>query len=340
MIQEITILNALGEQQTTAQIVCKSDLSTKPLVSIVMTFYNTSVFLKKAIESVLEQTLENIELICVDDGSTDNTLAFLKEYALKDKRITVLTQKNAGAGIARNAGLTIAKGDWISFLDSDDFFQKDMLESMLALGCKDDSDVVVCGHYFCNMEGEVFKQKKYQEKCLKASPFAPTIFKSNIYSLIQPNAWTKLFKTSLVRQNQVFFENLKSCNDYTFSYTMLAAAKKISITDKPFVYYRVNTGTNISSNRGNKASCIIHAVFALKRNLENLKAESTFHQALIKNAISCFKWELSQCSKQQRQAFFEELALMPDKKFVNLLLFKLCPLTAFKIFWKNIFHKS
>ena len=93
-------------------------------VSVIIPVYNTENYLRECLDSVLAQTLREIEVICVDDGSTDNSLNILKEYQNKDTRIVVLTQENRSAGAARNYGLSIAKGKYLSFLDSDDFLIK------------------------------------------------------------------------------------------------------------------------------------------------------------------------------------------------------------------------
>ena len=97
-------------------------------VSVILPVYNASDYLHQCMDSIVGQTLKDIEIICVDDGSTDNSLDILKEYEQKDKRVKVIQQKNAGAGAARNNGLSIATGEYLSFLDSDDFFEPDMLE--------------------------------------------------------------------------------------------------------------------------------------------------------------------------------------------------------------------
>ena len=99
----------------------------EPIVSVIIPVYNAEKFLKQCLNSVISQTLKEIEIICVDDGSTDNTNAILKAFSEKDQRITVIHQQNAGAGAARNNGLRRAKGKYLSFLDADDFFEKTML---------------------------------------------------------------------------------------------------------------------------------------------------------------------------------------------------------------------
>ena len=120
-------------------------------VSVILPVYNVSEYLRQCMDSIVGQTLKDIEIICVDDGSTDDSLEILKEYEAKDKRVKVIEQKNAGAGAARNNGLAIATGEYLSFLDSDDFFEPDMLEKAYEKGKS------------ANAQGVVFRADQYRE---------------------------------------------------------------------------------------------------------------------------------------------------------------------------------
>ena len=102
-----------------------------PVVSIIIPVYNTEKYLRRCLDSVCSQTLKDIEIICVDDGSTDGSAAILAEYAARDPRIKVITQKNAGAGAARNVGIEVATGEYVGFVDSDDFVDGDFYEKLL-----------------------------------------------------------------------------------------------------------------------------------------------------------------------------------------------------------------
>lgn len=324
-MEEIDVQNAENTLRTKAEIVCRAKLSFVPDVSVVLIAYNTAKYLRQALDCLLLQTLKTIEIICVDDGSTDETFKILKEYASKGEHITILKHKqNFGAAVARNAGLAVAQGKYLLFLDSDDFFEPDMCEKMYQKAIKDKSDVVIAGHFFY-AKGQDYKQKRYADKLLKASAFNPLKLSKDLFVLVSPSAWTKLFRAELVRQKQVFFENLKSCNDYTFSYTMLAASNKISIMKTPFVHYRVNTGTNISSNRGDKATCILYAVMGLKRNLKRLGIDKQYEKSIYKSALKCIKGELKYCSPAQKQYFFEQMPNVLDNDLLCRLKKKIHP---------------
>ena len=118
-----------------------------PKVSVIIPVYNTAEYLGQCLDTSLLQTLQDIEVICVDDGSTDDTLSCLQGYAFLDSRLKVVHQEKAGSGAACNCGLKAATGEYIICVDSKDFFESDMLEKMLARAESDQSDIVVCGNY-------------------------------------------------------------------------------------------------------------------------------------------------------------------------------------------------
>ena len=130
-----------------------------PVISVIVPVYNTEPYLRECLDSISNQTLKDIEIICVDDGSSDNSIKILKEYEEKDNRFTILTQNHLKAGVARNNGIKIAKGEYLCFLDSDDFFDLNMLEEMYNQGKEDNSDIVVCGYKIFNQ-----KTKRLQKK--------------------------------------------------------------------------------------------------------------------------------------------------------------------------------
>ena len=156
---EITVKNAEGDPDTKATIIHKNNIDYIPKVSVIIPVYNTEEYLRECLDSVVNQTLKDIEIICIDDGSTDSSLDILKEYAKKDNRITVLKQKNQSSGIARNAGLSIAQGKYLSFLDSDDLFELELLESLYKKIISTKSDIAICDADKFDSEGNNYNLK-------------------------------------------------------------------------------------------------------------------------------------------------------------------------------------
>ena len=140
----IDVKNAQGDLDTKATIIHQNNIDYTPKVSVIIPVYNTEKYLRECLDSVINQTLKEIEIICVDDGSTDSSLEILKEYANKDNRFTIITQQNLHAGVARNAGLAVAKGEYVSFLDSDDWFELKILEETTKILKETDSELCCC----------------------------------------------------------------------------------------------------------------------------------------------------------------------------------------------------
>ena len=119
----------------------------KPLVSVIVPVYNVEKYLEECLDSIINQTLEDIEIICVNDGSTDNSLKILKKYAKKDNRIKIINQKNCGLGCARNSGLNQSQGDYIFFLDSDDYLNPNILEKLYPKALESHSEIGKLSHF-------------------------------------------------------------------------------------------------------------------------------------------------------------------------------------------------
>ena len=234
----INVQNAEGDADTRAEIVVQNKVTYLPKVSVIIPVYNVEQYLRQCLDSVINQTLAEIEIICVDDGSTDSSLDILKEYADKDKRITVLKQENLYAGVARNAGLYVAKGEYLSFLDSDDFFEPTMLEETYLSAKASDADIVVFNAQEYNSETGVYNSCKF--------PLSPSLFPDKEYAsaeefgekLFQANsclAWNKLLKASFVKNSGLRCGATKSCNDNVFIYGLLTLAQRIKLYNKVFV---------------------------------------------------------------------------------------------------------
>ena len=306
-------------------------------VSIIVPVYNAENYLKQCLDSIVNQTYKNIEIICINDASTDNSLSILKEYEENDKRIKILSGEHIGAGKARNLGIENSNGDYLLFLDCDDFFELNMVEEMLNKIINENSDIAICENtIFDDSTGKTVCPPSILSKYSNASPINPQTYSKELFTMTSACAWNKMFKATLVKENAVFFEDLTSCNDVTFTYTMLTLAKSISITDKKFVHYRTNQKNNISANRGDKAINGIYALNALKNNLKKHNLLDTFSPTFHCKARGVFLNELLHCNEEQKQLFaktaketlsdelfniFETALYYNDKKIRKIKLF-------------------
>jgi glycosyltransferase involved in cell wall biosynthesis len=219
-------------------------------VSVIIPVYNVEAYLRQCLNSIVGQTLREIEIICVDDGSTDGSAAILKEYAQKDGRIKVITQENAGAGAARNVGLDSATGQYLYFCDPDDWCRTKMLSKLVEAADRDKSDIVICGRTIYDAEtgrklGSVgFPDKVWMlPECFCVSKIADIAF-----SVTRGTVWDKLFRRDLVDSLNLRFQNLRRNNDLYFVNVAVAHAKKMSVVRSPLYCHRVNRRGSLQKN--------------------------------------------------------------------------------------------
>lgn len=242
-----------------------------PKVSVIVPVHNAEKYLEQCLNSILGQTLKDIEVICVNDKSTDGSAAILDSYAANEPRLRVLQSPGLGAGGARNIGLESAQGKYLSFLDADDFFEPDMLESAVAKAEEDQSDIVVYGSWLYDTMRQANRQAKWMlnTECLpEGRPFAPSEIADCLFNVFGNYTWNKLFRTSLVREKGVLFQEISRTNDLFFTCTALTQADLISVIDKIFVHYRIATPTSLQSTNDRDPLSFLKAFDALHVFLE------------------------------------------------------------------------
>lgn len=208
-----------------------------PKVSVLMAAYNSSQFIEQAVRSVTSQSLSDIEIIIVDDGSTENTLEIIECLAKKDSRLKVISQKNTRLGYVRNAGLIASKGKFIHFMDADDYMDEDFLESMVKNAEKYDSDIVISNH-------KCFEENTGQ--LLYTSILPHTLYQGKMNVKTHPDlfltpchVWDKLFRRDFIKD--VRFPKEMSGEDIVFWWEVILKARKVSIYRTPKFNYRMNT---------------------------------------------------------------------------------------------------
>lgn len=210
-------------------------------VSVVVPVYNVEKYIKECLDSIVNQTYKNLQIILVDDGSTDSSGKICDEYAENDNRITVIHQKNAGAGAAKNTGLDYVKGEYLSLIDSDDFIELNMYEKMLSYMLSKKVDVVQCSfnNYFIN--GKI-------KRCLDNKRFNVYQFlKEYPYKWQYAIFWNKLFKFELLTDS--CFPVRRKIDDEFFTYKLIANAKSIYNTSEAFYNYRMRRSSVMNENK-------------------------------------------------------------------------------------------
>ena len=218
-----------------------------PKVSVIIPVYNVEKYLRECLDSVVNQTLRDIEIICVDDGSTDSSLEILREYAEKDSRVKVYTQENINAGAARNTGLSNATGEYLSFLDSDDFFELNAIERMYECAKIRKAEIVVyqVSTFYENTGRPPFLDLRYNKKLLpEKEVFSYSEIEQNAFLAIKSLVWDKLIKRELVTKYDLHFQSVNVFNDIYFAYTALLSAESITILEEQLVHYRKRAAKN------------------------------------------------------------------------------------------------
>lgn len=252
-------------------------------VSVIVPIYNASKYLRICLDSILSQTLTEFELICVDDGSTDDSLSILREYEASDTRVRVITQSNQYAGAARNAGKAVATGEYLVFWDSDDFFKPNALELMYNKCMEDRADVCICSvsHYFEDLQ-KLLPSTGYIKKSYvpKELPFNQKDVPDYILNITTAHPWNKMFRREYIESIGLDFQTTRNGNDIFFVINAIARADRITVVNKPLVCYRINQAdslfgslttsplTPINNWIATRESLIAHNAFP-KRSFDN-----------------------------------------------------------------------
>lgn len=219
------------------------------LISIIIPVYNVAKYLPRCIESVLNQSHREFEAIFINDGSLDNSLEILQEYSKNDNRIKIIDKKNEGSGEARNRGLRKSKGKYISFIDSDDWVDRDYLRLMYEEMENSDSDMIMCNPimaYDDENKNKNLRTGKFSEINLKKNP------EKIVDILGMPVLWNKLYKNKIIEENEINFSKLIIGEDLEFLYRVILNSKKISKVEKNLYFYYQNVNSITKSKFNEK----------------------------------------------------------------------------------------
>ncbi|NLL62102.1 MAG: glycosyltransferase [Candidatus Atribacteria bacterium] len=208
----------------------------QPLISVIVPIYNAEKYLPKCIESIQNQTYRNLEIILINDGSTDNSLAICYEYSEKDKRIIVIAQENEGAFSARNSGLDIATGDYIGFVDNDDYIAPDMYQRLLTACLENDADISECGYYEVNEEYEIILSFPLKYCILNGSYECYIDYVKNKNG--RNYVWNKLYKKKMF--NSIRFPSYKLSEDEWVNSRIYSECKRKATLESCHYYYLIH----------------------------------------------------------------------------------------------------
>ena len=254
-----------------------------PLFSIIVPIYNVERYLEQCIQSVIAQDYQNYELILVDDGSPDNSIDICIKYAKKYKNIIVIHKINGGLSDARNAGIQIARGEYLMFLDSDDYWEGDHVLSDLARIIKPNTDLIIydCTFHYPDDRKEYFPISKNNLYTDFKFDFEELVSKN----IFRPAAWTKVIKRNIIIENKLFFPEGKNHEDLDWSFNLAKYISSYGLYDSYFYNYRTRRKGSITEfvNIKNTEDLLDITIHHLK-DIDNIK-ESILYKGLSKYII-------------------------------------------------------
>lgn len=210
-------------------------------ISVIVPVYNVEKYLEKCLESIVHQTYKNLEIILIDDGSTDSSGKICDEFALRDERFVVVHNKNGGVSVARNEGLKRVTGEYIMFVDSDDYVESDIAEVLMNLIRQYDADISMCSFKYADTDGNTQNQTDITttEGCISGDEFWDRFYSGG--RTIGVTLWAKLYKSSLWQD--IHFPDGKLHEDEFVTHSLVKNCKRIAVTKKPLYYYVQREGS-------------------------------------------------------------------------------------------------
>lgn len=310
------------------------------VISIIVPIYKVEKYLEKCINSIIKQTYKNLEIILVDDGSPDNCGKICDEYAKKDSRIKVIHKPNGGISDARNAGIQMATGDYIGFVDSDDYIEKDMYEILINNLKKEKADISVISNYEV-YGNKIINTKKQGIYAVMSSE--ETIIKMNSFGYFGVGLWDKLYKAELFKE--LDFPKGKKSEDWYIIYKLVDKAQKIVYQSIPKYYYCQRNGsiTHSSDINYDSIEASKEAINFIKDKYPNaLKSAYTMYifanigvydKLLLYKHIENRKMKMKKI-REEINSIYENMEMknLSKKRYMQLVLIKNAPIIYNKIF--------
>jgi glycosyltransferase involved in cell wall biosynthesis len=255
-----------------------------PKITIIIPVYNTEKYLHECLDSVVNQTLRDIEIVCIDDGSTDYSPEILDEYAKKDSRLIVIHQQNAGQNLARNVGIKLVSSKYIQFIDSDDFIDTTLCEKTFNIAEQEHADMTF---FLFEQSPKTFFIHLF-EKNIKYNN-TNYLYKNILVYNAFP--WNRLWKTSFIQDHQLTFPRAKICahEDNVFNFQSMIFEPNITILPERLYWYRYNSTSNSHSYNLQMIDAMETCYEAIRKNLkESYRYNNIWKQAYLERKLNAF----------------------------------------------------
>mgnify|MGYP005809625071 FL=1 len=293
-------------------------------ISVIIPVYNSEKYLERCLKSVIYQTYENLEIICVNDGSEDNSLNILEDFKKKDERVKIFSKENTGLSDARNHGIDKATGEYISFVDSDDF---------ISLTLYDDF-VKILNHTGQNVD--IYNFNAYAIRQDKKSLFDDLFFDikdwknhTSLYAIhtIKDSrrpfsgnfgAYNKIYKTDFLKNNNIWFESRVIFEDQPFYIKTFLRANSIIVNEKPYYMYFKRTENNIMNTLSNKTFDIFKVINIVDGEVKNSKFYEYLKYALLQHKYTTLSYMFFETVDDKKEEFYDEMKkILLDTKNEN-----------------------
>ncbi len=287
-------------------------MSANPAVSVVMPVYNAERYLRQAMDSVLAQTLDRLQIVCVNDGSTDYSLQMLEGYAAKNPNIVIVDQPNGGYGRAMNAGIAAAEGEYIGILEPDDYLKPTMYEKLYEVARKNELDFIRSDYYRLTTDEDGIEHLQRERVCNKESYYGVVLDPQKNLDLfnIRMENWTGIYKRSWLNEHDIRFNESPgaSFQDNSFWFQTYCWAKRIYVYDEAFYCYRVDNAAS-SINQPNKVFTMLDEYAWIESWLRSHKelSERFLGIFLYKKTHNC-EFAFSRLAEEYQLPFLERYA--------------------------------
>ncbi len=337
---------------------------TRPSVSIIVPVYNSETYLNECLDSIIHQTITNIEIICINDGSTDNSLRILQEYASKDDRVIIIDKDNGGQGLARNQAIEIATGEYIGFVDSDDWIDENMFLELYESAKKFSSDVSICEFELFDSKTDKITQPqwtkipydtRFDNRSFHWSEATEILFK------IQSGPCNKIYESDFLKQINAKFSEGLIYEDIFFVYKCLIYSKIVNYIRKPLYTIRYSRAGSTSSDISKKQFDIFIVLEQLQKSIEQSGNFELLKKVFYKYKFNQYFFHFIEVSKEFKKEFWEKIktelktieketyntifnqslrSKIALKTINNYFLFRLCLMSINRLFQLNLILRN
>ena len=308
-------------------------------ISILVPVFNVECYLNQCLDSILQQTFRDFEVICINDGSTDHSLEIIKSFIAKDKRFKLIDKINTGYGHSMNQGLSQCQGEYISIIESDDYIQPDMLERLYTVAIKNNLDVARCNYYLFSKFSKKLNNDYIKDilanKVLKPLDHIKIFYQS-------PSIWVNLYKREFIDKNKIRFLETAgaSFQDTSFVFKVYALCKRFMYINEALLYYRIdNNGSSI--NNKSKAFCVCdeyQEILKFTKEHPQIYDKIKYHIPVLR--YNCYRWNFLRIDPGLRKSFLKSWQkdinkdysenrickiLFSKKKIINILMIRYAP---------------